>query len=423
MASVGVILAVAGRSEGAYAAAIDAHPGLTVARRCADLAEAMAAADGGAGGAIVVSDDPRLTRGAVEILRRTIPVVVAVADEPDAAETLRSLGVPIVLGPGADPADLAARIAAELVDPSLRVHPEPPPAPPSDDDASERAPTVGTVVAVWGPTGAPGRTTIALNIAAEAARAGAGTLLVDADTYGGAVAQAVGLTDEAPGLAGVVRLAQRGPVDATAVRRHSLAIDERLAVLTGITRPQRWSELPGSAVEAALAAARSAYDVVVVDCGFSLEVDEHLQYDTRAPQRNGATLAALGAADRVVAVGSAEPLAMQRLIHGLSSLAERGVTDPLVVVNRVRSAVAGARPEETVADVLARFAGVGSVFPVPFDPSALDAAALAGQVLAECAPRSKARRAIAAVAVVACAAVEAQAPPRRAAVAPSAVGH
>ena len=49
---------------------------------------------------------------------------------------------------------------------------------------------VRTVVAVWGPTGAPGRTTIAVTLATELAALGI-TVLVDADTYGGSVAQAV----------------------------------------------------------------------------------------------------------------------------------------------------------------------------------------------------------------------------------------
>ena len=40
------------------------------------------------------------------------------------------------------------------------------------------------------PKGGPGRTTVAVNLAFEAAATGGEVLLVDADTYGGAVAHA-----------------------------------------------------------------------------------------------------------------------------------------------------------------------------------------------------------------------------------------
>ena len=50
--------------------------------------------------------------------------------------------------------------------------------------AAEEPGRHGTVVAVWGPTGAPGRTTVAITLADELARLGHETLLVDADVYG-----------------------------------------------------------------------------------------------------------------------------------------------------------------------------------------------------------------------------------------------
>ncbi|GMA36540.1 MinD/ParA family ATP-binding protein [Demequina litorisediminis] len=145
-------------------------------------------------------------------------------------------------------------------------------------------------------------------------------------------------------------------------------------------------------------AARDAAHATVVDCGFGLERDEELTYDTRAPQRHAATLSALEAADVVVAVGSAEPLGIQRLIHGLADLREAGITQPVVVVNRVRADVAGSRPDEAVADALTRYAGVERVWTLPWDPTAADAATLAGRTLVERAPRSRLRRAIAGLA-------------------------
>ena len=63
----------------------------------------------------------------------------------------------------------------------------------------------GRIVAVWGPTGAPGRTTVAITLADELARLGCGSLLVDGDVYGGVIAAVLGLLDESPGLAAACR--------------------------------------------------------------------------------------------------------------------------------------------------------------------------------------------------------------------------
>ncbi|KRE26077.1 P-loop NTPase [Agromyces sp. Soil535] len=75
------------------------------------------------------------------------------------------------------------------------------------------------VIAVWGPAGAPGRTTIAVNLAAEIAAAGHSVALVDADPYGGAIAPALGLLDEAPGFASACRLAGGDALDRAELQR------------------------------------------------------------------------------------------------------------------------------------------------------------------------------------------------------------
>ena len=67
-------------------------------------------------------------------------------------------------------------------------------------------------MAVWGPTGAPGRTTVAVGLATELASRGRGTLLLDADPYGGAVAQHLGVLDQA--LLAAVQAREIDPDDA-----------------------------------------------------------------------------------------------------------------------------------------------------------------------------------------------------------------
>ena len=258
-----------------------------------------------------------------------------------------------------------------------------------------RGPERAPVVAVWGPTGAPGRTVVATTLAAELASRGVEVLLVDADTYGGCVAQSLGLLDEAPGIAAACRAADQGLLDVPMLSRLALEVVPGLRVLTGLPKAERWPEVRSAALERVLELSRSLVGIVVVDCGFCLEDDEELSYDTSAPRRNEATLTSLATSDLVVAVGGADPVALQRFVRGLQELGTVPSGEPVPVVNRVRAQAVGARPESRIADSLLRFAGLTSVRFVPDDPAALDGALLAGRSLVEHAPDSLVRRAVA----------------------------
>ena len=89
----------------------------------------------------------------------------------------------------------------------------------------------------------------------------------------------------------------------------------------------------------------------MIDCGFSLEDDDDLGYDMIAPGRNAATLTALRSADRVVAVGSADPVGISRLIRELPRLVE--VLEPEatarvhVVANRLRDGLLPGNPRSS----------------------------------------------------------------------------
>jgi len=391
--TVRVLIAVSGAREVPVAAALGAARGIDVARRCADLSEAVAAASAGVGSVVVLSEQASLDRGVLGEFAAAGVAVVGAPAGPDAAEQLRSLGLRDLIPHDAD-ADAVVAIVERVAQSLPEAIPLVPPA------VQQSHGSEGMVVAVWGPAGAPGRTTVALNLAYELGPL-CGALLVDADTYGGAVGQAIGLADEAPGLAAVARASLMGTLGTEVVTRHTVAAGKGLQVLTGITRSDRWPELPAAALDPLWDVARQMAPVTVVDVGFSLERDEVLQYDTRAPQRNGATLSALAAADLVVAVGAADPLGMQRLVHGLQALdevAHSDATPRLVVVNKVRASVTGPRPRQAVADLLRRYAGVERTWVVPWDQPGCDAATLTGQALAERVPRSPARRAIQALA-------------------------
>ncbi len=400
--SVQVFTAVTGAAwESALVGALDrSDHGVTVVRRCVDVSELLAAAATGTGQAALLSAELRRLDGdAVARLTAAGVAVVGLVEPGDerAAERLRQLGVPHVL-----PADAEAGVIAralrdavagtpqmlrDVADPSAAL-----PALGVPPDETEHPAGRGRLVAVWGPTGAPGRTTVAVGLADEASRLGVSSFLVDGDVYGGVIAQVLGLLDDSPGLAGAARQASAGTLDATALIRLAWAVRPQLRVLTGLARADRWPELRPRAVVTVLEEARGLAELTVVDCAFNLEDDEELSFDTAAPRRNGATLAVLEAADTVLCVSGADPVALQRSVRALDDLRDvlPGV-DPVLVVNQVRRGPVPGDPEREIAAALERFAGREVAFSLPADRRATDAALAAGRTLAEVAPGSALR--------------------------------
>jgi Mrp family chromosome partitioning ATPase len=417
---------------------------LVVARRCLDLVDLLAAAATGlARYAVVWPDLHGFDREAVARLTAAEVVVCALAEGAD-AERLLDFGVAACVAPpvppspscaatsGSDARDAAAvvrTLTATLrglrlpgqpdrgtnADPGYALPPHPwspasrrptgaglDPADETDEadegdgtDEADEPPGLGRLVAVWGPVGAPGRTTVALTLADELANAGHAVVLADADTYGPSVAQRLGMLDESSGLAAAVRLASSGELSPPLLAGVARSLPSGIRVLTGLTRADRWPELRPASLGTVWQVARMACDVVVVDCGFCLEDDEELSFDSLAPRRNGAALLTLDQADTVVAVGVGEAVGMQRLVRGLLDLHDRRPgLDLRVVVTQVRRSAAGRDPGGQILRVLRRHAGADDTVLVPDDRAAFDLALAQARPLAEVAPRSPARAAL-----------------------------
>ena len=243
-----LIVAAGAPWESPALAALGARSDVVVLKRCVDVDDLLAtAAAGQAEVAVVGLDAPGFDVRAVDILRRHGVRPVAVSPAGPALEAGRVRGARIG----------AASVVAEddldgLVEAVRRPEPPAPPrevAPP-DDRPVAAAGTGGRVVAVWGPAGAPGRTTVATGLAAVLATRGP-TMLVDADPYGGSVAQVLGVLDEVSGLLAAARLAGSGTL-AEGFGGLPRALDERLGVVTGLPRPDRWTEVRPGTVEALL---------------------------------------------------------------------------------------------------------------------------------------------------------------------------
>lgn len=301
---------------------------------------------------------------------RIVPLCASDADERVAAAFRLAAPTPLAAQPW-------------MIADGLRSAPAAQPDPPRDHGAP-------LVIAVWGPAGAPGRSTVAVELSVELARGGRAVSLVDADTHAPSIALSLGLADEGPGFAAACRQAEHGALDARELTRIALPLGRSgVHVLTGLNRPSRWPELSDARVFSALEACRTWSDYTVVDVAAPLERDEEIVSDIVGPRRNAATLAALRAADLVVAVVGADPVGVSRFLRALPELrAAIGAAPLAVVANRLRPGALGIDGRGQVRRTLDRFGGIEDVWFLPQDARSADAALLAGQPIASVAPRS-----------------------------------
>lgn len=363
-----VLLVATGRSwESEAIARLEAGGGFVV-RRCVDAADALAiAAAHRVHAAVLALPQPGIDADFVDRLARLGVRAVGVVDEPGYADAARELGLSSLEG-----IDAVATLGARLA--GLR------------DAVAVPAPSQGRVVAVWGAPGAPGRTFVAVNLAAEVADL-PGTsrcLLIDADTYGASIAQQLGLLDEVSGLLAAARAANQGRL--TSLAEHVVAVSERWHVLTGLPRSDLWRHVRPSAWERILAAAASSYTTVIVDTGFCVEAP--LDPEARTGQRNMLARDTLAHADQVLAVGAADPVGITRLVRSLDELDIDASVD--IVINR-HDRDTGWRSSEVV-DVLRALSVTDPLAVLPYDHRSVSAALAAAQVLREYAPRAVLRR-------------------------------
>jgi MinD-like ATPase involved in chromosome partitioning or flagellar assembly len=374
-----LVLAAGEAWESPALADLEAHPGVVVLKRCVDVDDLLASVTSGQADVAVLSlDAPGLDPATTVHLRRhavrPVAVTAARSDDLDVREHAQRLGITAVVGSG-ELASLPSVVTSveDVADTRVRD------AAPAEPVLPEPVADAGRVVVVWGPAGAPGRTTVATNLAWEVARRSTDVVLADLDPYGGAVAQQLGILDEVSGLLSAARLAGSGQLDdrfASVCR----GIGDHLAVVTGLPRADRWREVRAAQVDQLLERARAAGQVVV-DTGFSLEEDAGSDFGGR-PGRNALTLAALEQADEVVVVGAADPVGLARLARGLVDLRERTGGVPVrVVVNRMRGSIGWS--EKEIAGMVEGFSRVAGLHFLPEDRQGLDRALVSGRPVAE----------------------------------------
>jgi MinD-like ATPase involved in chromosome partitioning or flagellar assembly len=405
---IAVLLAVPDVSGESDLVALAPSHGLSVVRRCVDAVDLFAAAATDPSVAVIVSAGlPRLEKDAVERMSRG-RLLVGIASSPADEARLRGLGVVhIVAVAGGTAGTLAAlrdMLARERAAGVWRTGVWASGEEGADEPWGDEllgSPSVnadqgsgGRVVAVWGPAGAPGRTTVALGVAEALAESGLVVALVDADTYGPSIALALGLVDDASGLSVVCRHADNGTLTNSTLLSSAHRVRDDWFVVGGISRPDRWADLRPSALDQAWNQCRASLDVTVVDVGFCLEADDGSAWASR---RNAAAVSAMATADHVIAVADSSALGAARLVAGWSGARKSApLAEFRVVQNRTRGRFR--EHADQWADGVRELGVTAPIHPVPLDARAAERCWSAGRSVGERARHSPLRRALGAVA-------------------------
>ena len=286
----------------------------------------------------------RLTRGVLAALsERGTPVVLLAAGAEDASG-LAGLGrvLPASSQGSVVAAALRQAAAAGAVSPGFEPGPDPDAAagaargpdgrpaalPPS---AARAAPAAGgRVVAVTSGKGAPGKTTVAIALAALLGEQGTDVVLVDADLRGGNVAPYLDL-DPRLGLMGLA--AAGGRLD------RELQEGPGCSVLAGVERPELAAGLAPEALREVTGELSGRFDAVVADLG--------------APPEPGL----LEAADELLLVTGADLISVWNARTALPAIRAHAAARPRAVVNRREGAAALRRARGGAG---ARHGGAGS---------------------------------------------------------------
>jgi MinD-like ATPase involved in chromosome partitioning or flagellar assembly len=183
--------------------------------------------------------------------------------------------------------------------------------------------SAGQIIAIWGPAGSPGRSTLALCLAATLARRNQQVMVVDGDSCAPSLATMLGLHETQSGVQSLSRHARLQTVEAKALEAcavHYSLGGESFSVVTGLNSPAHYVDCGSLAWSLVLNTLRAAGHTVVVDLAAPLL---QLPGETiGGPMRNALTLTTLEVADRVLAVANPTPPSILRLSRDWPRLAE-----------------------------------------------------------------------------------------------------
>lgn len=230
-------------------------------------------------------------------------------------------------------------------------------------------PTKSARIAVWGSAGS-GKTLVAINLAFEIARLGNRVLLVDLDLTRPSIASWLGITDAGPGITAALRLAKNGRLDIDELMRLCAELKfggSKLEVLSGLSNPNRWSEVTPEGIELLESEVEGHFDFIIFDLNDA--IDGNISSHASPLSRQAITKRIAERADMLLATFSAEPVGINRFLFDLQEIDR----DLVLVANRVATKFLGKSSTLQLAETIGRFTPMKIRAALPNDPSSCEA--------------------------------------------------
>jgi cellulose biosynthesis protein BcsQ len=268
-------------------------------------------------------------------------------------------------------------------------------APPTRRSQRHQTPKNLKVITIWGVSGS-GKSTIALNLAAELAKTKARVLLIDADTHGPSQVEALALTDHPAGLAPMLRFARQNRLNPPEFETQSIRLKTARATFTfipGINK-QRWPEVTPQAFELLLEHACQLFDFVVIDTASDIEANLYSQ--AHPLERNEFTRWLLRHSELLIATFAVDPVSISRFLAIEPELQEIRKDKPITLVaNKHRNSTLGPTAKQQLNQTFKQLTQRKVDAFLPNDPKAQDAALKNGTPLLGARIKSPLRKAIA----------------------------
>lgn len=248
------------------------------------------------------------------------------------------------------------------------------------------------LITITSPHGSTGKSTVAVNLAAELAKSPAKVLLIDFDYLGPSIAATLGLQDSAPGLLAASRLALQSRLTGEELDRLAIHIPGfGISVLPSQSTQSRWAELTASAAGEIVRVAKESYEYVVVDA-----TSPTRSAASESPPHSEITRDLIRISNQVLVVALADPVGIYRLLQVEPELLELN-SNLKLVINRLRNSVVPQARKE-VTETIQRLSKLELATLLPDDQSAIDQSVREAIPLALLAKSSSFRQTLAAFA-------------------------